>query len=412
MRVVGMNSGTSVDGINLALCEFLPGPQPATLSCSLLAQKEYPHEQKLQQQVLRLCRAKHAPLDELTELNFVLGEAFAAAFLRFIKDEGIAIEDIDVIASHGQTLYHLVEAGRTLSTLQIGEAAVIAQRTGITTVADFRVADMAAGGQGAPLVSFLDALLFADEQKNRALQNIGGIGNVTFLPAGQGSTGAYAFDTGPGNVLIDYGARYFTQGRAGFDQDGKLARSGQPDQRLIAEVLAHPYFQQTPPKTTGREVFGDAFAEAILNKAQQRQLSIEDTMATLTAITVESIARAYQNFGPARLDEVIVSGGGSYNPVLMEGLQAALPDSQVSSFDTLGLPASAKEAVTFALLGHEAFHGRSANLPQCTGASTHTILGKITPGKNYLHIMQKLAKSARPDPAHLTRLIFVGSEQE
>ncbi|GER86161.1 anhydro-N-acetylmuramic acid kinase [Dictyobacter vulcani] len=412
MRVVGMNSGTSVDGINLALCEFLPGPQLATLSCRLLAQKEYPHEQQLQQQVLRLCRAKHAPLDELTELNFILGEAFAAAFLRFIKDEEIAIEDIDVIASHGQTLYHLVEAGRTLSTLQIGEAAVIAQRTGITTVADFRVADMAAGGQGAPLVSFLDALLFADEQKNRALQNIGGIGNVTFLPAGQGSIGAYAFDTGPGNVLIDYGARYFTQGKAGFDQDGKLARSGQPDQRLIAEVLVHPYFQQAPPKTTGRELFGDAFAEAILNKAQQRQLSIEDTMATLTAITVKSIARAYQNFGPARLDEVIVSGGGSYNPVLMEGLQAALPDSQVSSFDRLGLPASAKEAVTFALLGHEAVHGRSANLPQCTGASTHTILGKITPGKNYLHVLQKLAKSARPDPAHLTRLIFVGSEQE
>ncbi|GCE24875.1 anhydro-N-acetylmuramic acid kinase [Dictyobacter alpinus] len=412
MRVVGMNSGTSVDGINLALCEFSPGPQANTLSCRLLAQKEYAHEPALRQQVLRLCREKHAPLDELTELNFVLGEAFAAAFLHFMRDEGLTSRDVDLIASHGQTIYHLVEAGRTLSTLQIGEAAVIAHRTGITTVADFRVADMAAGGQGAPLVSFLDALLFADDEKTRALQNIGGIGNVTFLPARQGSTGAYAFDTGPGNVLIDYGARYFTQGQAGFDEDGKLARNGQPNQRLVDEILAHPYFKQTPPKTTGRELFGDAFAEAILTTAQQRQLSMEDTMATLTTVTAESIAHAYHNFGPAQIDEVIVSGGGSYNPVLMAGLQAALPDTQVRSFDTVGLPASAKEAVTFALLGHETLYGRSANLPQCTGASAHTILGKITPGANYLRVMQQLFKSEQAEPAaaeqpYLNKLTFV-----
>lgn len=413
MYVIGMNSGTSVDGINLALCEFLPGPQPRTLSFRLLAQREYPHAASLRQQVLNLCHAKQSALDELTELNFQLGEAFAAACLAFLAEEGLQREKIDLIASHGQTLYHLVEAGRTLSTLQIGEPAVIAQRTGITTVADFRVADMAAGGQGAPLVSFFDALIFAGDMKTLALQNIGGIGNVTILPAGQGLADASAFDTGPGNVWIDYGARYFSQGRETFDRDGQMARSGQVDQVLVAEVLAHPYFQQAPPKTTGRELFGDAFAHDLIDQARQRQLTPADTMATLTAITAESIALAYRRFGPAQIDEVIVSGGGSYNPVLMAQIQTLLPTSQVKTLESYGLTASVKEAVTFALLGHETIYGRAANLPQCTGARTTTILGKIIPGSNYAAILRRLAAddqaihSQTGQPPQLTRLYFL-----
>ncbi|GLV56580.1 anhydro-N-acetylmuramic acid kinase [Dictyobacter sp. S3.2.2.5] len=413
MYVIGMNSGTSVDGINLALCEFLAGPQPRTLSFRLLAQREYPHEAALRQQVLDLCHSKRGALDELTELNFRLGEAFANACLAFLAEEGLQRQQVDLIASHGQTLYHQVEAGHVLSTWQMGEPAVIAQRTGITTVADFRVTDMAAGGQGAPLVSFFDALLFADDAKTLALQNIGGIGNVTLLPAGKGLAGASAFDTGPGNVWIDYGARYFSQGRETFDRDGQMARSGQVDQSLVSEVLTHPYFQQPPPKTTGRELFGDAFAHDLINQAAQRQLTDADTMATLTAITAESIALAYRRFGPPHIDEVIVSGGGSYNPVLMARIQTLLPASQVKTLEGYGLTASVKEAVTFALLGHETIYGRAANLPQCTGAHARAILGKIIPGPNYTALLGRLAKdyqeqpSQADQPTQLTRLYFL-----
>ena len=392
MRVLGINSGTSVDGIDLALCEFAPAPgQPGALTLRLLAYREMPYAEDLHERVLRLCREKICGLDDLTELNFVLGKALASAASSFLRAEAIDPASVDLIASHGQTIYHLVEPGRVRSTLQMGEAAIIAQQTGITTVADFRVADIAAGGQGAPLTSFLDALLFGSESVTRALQNIGGVGNVTFLPASAGLDGAYAFDTGPGNALIDYGARYFSRGVMHYDRDGALARTGRVHTGLLEEALAHPYFRQPPPKTTGREFFGDTFAADLVAKAESLSLTPEETMATLTALTAESIARAYRQFGPSDLDEVLVSGGGSFNPVLMEYLQKALPASRVARFDTHDLAANSKEAVLFALLGHEAIHGRPANLPRCTGAASRTILGKIVPGANYQRLLQTIA---------------------
>lgn len=389
MRVIGVNSGTSVDSIDVALCEILPDRQaePGTLTLCLLAQAEQPYPAALRTRVLELCHTNMCRLDDLTELNVLLGEAFAAAILAFLQNTGMNGQEVDVIGSHGQTIYHLVEPGRTRSTLQIGEPAVIARRTGTTVVANFRVADIAAGGQGAPLIAYLDALLFSSTERSRALQNIGGIGNVTFLPAGSGPNGAYAFDTGPGNVLIDYGARYFTD--AAFDRDGALASAGQVDEALLAEVLAHTYFQQPPPKTTGRELFGDVFAAHLIARGVARGLAPEDIMATLTAITAESIATAYRTFGPAQLDDVIVSGGGAYNPVLMARLQAALPAVHVQSFDEIGLPASAKEAVLFALLAYESVHDRPANLPQATGATAPALLGYIVPGKNYRELCQQ-----------------------
>ncbi|MBE3561618.1 MAG: anhydro-N-acetylmuramic acid kinase, partial [Ktedonobacteraceae bacterium] len=321
-----------------------------------------------------------------------------------LEDEGRAPASIDLVASHGQTIFHLVEPGRILSTLQIGEPAVIAHRTGCTVVADFRVADMAAGGQGAPLTSFLDALLFSDETRTRALQNIGGIGNVTFLPAGAGPDGAYAFDTGPGNVLIDYGARYFSQGALSYDRDSTLARAGRVDEALLAEALALPYFKREPPKTTGRELFGDAFAADLIAQGQERGLPPHDIMATLTALTVESIAAAYRAFGPPHIDEVFVSGGGSFNPLLMQRLQAALPGTAVLRLETIGLPANAKEAVTFALLGHEAIHGRPASLPRCTGAAQPAVLGKITPGANYRALLRQASNELSRQQRQIRRL--------
>lgn len=389
MHVLGLNSGTSVDGIDLALCEFLP-VAPGEFSLRLLAYAEASFPAPLRQQVLDILRTPQAQLADLTELNFLLGAAFAEAVETFCRQQQISHAEIDLVASHGQTLYHLVEPGRMLSTWQTGEAAVIAQRLGISVVADMRVADVAAGGQGAPLASFLDALLFCHPQQTRALQNIGGIGNVTFLPAGQGPGGAYAFDTGPGNVLIDAAVRHYTHGAQHFDRDGALARRGIVDEEIVRQVLALPYFHQSPPKTTGRELFGDAFAARLITQATGAGLSPEDTIATLTAITTRSIIHAYQTYGPARLDEVLVGGGGGYNPVLMQGLQAGLPTTRVRLFEETGLPAGAKEGILFALLGHECLYGRANNLPGSTGASAPAILGKIIPGRNYRQLLRRV----------------------
>jgi anhydro-N-acetylmuramic acid kinase len=399
--IIGLISGTSVDAIDAALCEIMPAPQESgTLTLRLLAQQEVPFPTDLRRQVLQICHDKHCHLADLTEMNFRLGSAFTVAALSVAEQAHIPLHTIDLVASHGQTIYHLVDPGRVPSTLQLGEPSIIAYQTGITTVADFRVADMAAGGQGAPLVSFLDVLLFNNEELTRALQNIGGIGNVTMLPAGSGSKGAYAFDTGPGNVLIDYGASYFSQGTLTYDHEGSLARAGTIDPTLLYEVLNHPYFKQPPPKTTGRELFGDAFARELIERAALRHLSPEDTMATLTAITAESIITAYRDFGPAQIDEMIVSGGGSRNPVLMEHLRAGLPTTQIRLFDDIGLPANIKEAAAFAVLGHEAIHGRPGNIPSCTGATSQTILGKIAPGTNYRALLQKITNSATEIPVH------------
>lgn len=388
MRIIGMNSGTSVDGIDIALCEFAPVDEK-TLTMRLLAYQELPYEEDLRKRILNICREQVCHLAELTEINFAIGAAFGKAVVSFLEAEHIDPTSIDLIASHGQTFYHLVEPGHTLSTLQLGEPAVIANRTGITVAADFRVADMAAGGQGAPLASLLDALMFGNTTKTRALQNIGGIGNVTFLPAGDNPESAYAFDTGPGNVLIDYAVRYFSQGTTTFDHDGAIARKGQIDNTLLVEALSHPYFMRHPPKTTGRELFGDAFANTLIVEGTRRRLAPEDIIATLTAITVESIATAYRAFGPEKIDEMLVSGGGSRNSFLMERLQAALPETNVMPLEASGLPAEAKEAVTFALLGHETLHGRPANLPRCTGAAQAVVLGKIIPGANYRQLLQQ-----------------------
>ncbi|MGZ3598978.1 MAG: anhydro-N-acetylmuramic acid kinase [Ktedonobacterales bacterium] len=396
MRVVGVLSGTSVDAIDTAICEFEPESvdTPGVLRLRLRAFQEHPYPPALRERLLALFTEQHATLEALTEINFLLGAAFAEAVLRTCADSGYTTDEIDLIASHGQTIYHLVAPDHMPSTLQFGEPSIIAQRTGATVVADFRVADMAAGGQGAPLVSLLDALLFTSPHQTRALQNIGGIGNVTFLPAARGIEGATAFDTGPGNVLIDYGARWFSHGKLAYDRDGHMAGAGRPDGALVAETLAHPYFHQPPPKTTGRELFGDAFAADLIQRALAKGLTAQAVMATVTAITAQSIAAAYRDFGPPTLDAVIVSGGGARNPVLLEGLRRALPGTPVNLYDTFGLPAEAKEAVLFALLGYETIHGRPGNLPGCTGARMPVTLGKIIPATNTGMLYARLMRAA------------------
>ncbi len=409
MRVIGMMSGTSVDAIDVAVCELARDPQAHAdgLLLRLVAYREQPFPSRLQRRVLNLLREQSTPLADLTELNFLLGDAFADAVLETLCTEGIGADEVDLVASHGQTIYHLMEPSRRPSTLQLGEAAVIARKVGVTTVADFRVADVAAGGEGAPLASFLDVLLSSSPDRTRALQNIGGIANVTFIPAGSGVDRAYAFDIGPGNALIDYGARHFSGGRAHFDRDGAMARAGYADTELLESVLRHPYFSRRPPKTTGRELFGDEFAAELIARAASRNLSPEDTMATLTALTAETIAAAYRDFGPPRVDELVVSGGGAHNPALLDRLRAALPDACIRLYDDFGLPGEAKEAVLFALLGYEALHGRPANLPSCTGAAAPAILGKVTPGANYRPLMERIATDTRGNASAATQTLRV-----
>lgn len=407
MRVLGLMSGTSVDGIDAALCEFAPDPAGGTgaLAFRLRHFQEMPLPAPIRQRVLALCRPETSRIDDLTEMSFVLGDLFAEAVLRACAAVGLAPADLDLIASHGQTVYHLVEPGRRVATLQIGQPAVIAAHTGVTTIADLRVADVAAGGQGAPLVSFFDALFFRHPTRHRALQNIGGIGNVTFV-APDGT--ATAFDTGPGNSLIDYAVRRYSGGALPYDQDGQMARAGQVQAALLAELLAEPYYQMAPPKTTGRELFGDAYGAGVVDRAEALGAGPADVVATLTALTARSIADAYARFGPAAgIDEVIVAGGGARNPVLLDMLRAALPGAPIALHDAYGLPAKAKEATVFALLGYAGLHGCPATVPSCTGATRPAVPGAITPGANYRRLLARVAATPTEElcPIQSLRLI-------
>lgn len=397
MRVAGLISGTSVDAIDVAVCEFAPvwEGDREVVELTLHVFREEPMPADVRDRVLTVLAEQTTELDDLTELNFILGAAFADALLTVLDAEGWHCDDIDLVASHGQTIYHLTESGRVPSTLQMGEPAIIAERTGRTVIADFRVGDMAAGGLGAPLVPYFDALFFGGQGVARALQNIGGIGNVAFVPAIPDRDEVYAFDTGPGNVLIDYGARHFSHNARQLDLDGAMAREGQVQAKLLEEVLAHPYFTAPPPKATGRELFGDAFAADVIDRALALRISPEDTMATLTAITAESIARAYHAFGPADLGDMVVAGGGAKNSFLMDEIRRRLPKLNILLHDAFGVPGGAKEAVAFALMGYDALHGRATNLPRCTGARHAVSLGKIVPGENFRELMGRVSSGGQ-----------------
>jgi anhydro-N-acetylmuramic acid kinase len=288
--------------------------------------------------------------------------------------------------------------------LQIAQPAVIAARTGVTTSGDLRAADMAVGGQGAPLVSFFDALFFQHPTRRRALQNIGGIANVTFITP---TAPPVAFDTGPGNSLINAAVRHYSGGAQTFDQDGALARSGPVDEPLLAELLADPYYALPPPKSTGRELFGDQYAARVLEQGAARGLTPASVVATLTALTARSIADAYARFGPpGGVDEVVAHGGGARNGALMAMLAAALPSGvPVRHHDDFGVPAKAKEAVAFALLAYEGLHGRPGALPSCTGADRPAVLGSIAPGDNYRPLLRRVAAGLEGAPWQQSRTL-------
>jgi anhydro-N-acetylmuramic acid kinase len=376
MIVVGLISGTSADGIEAAVVQIEGAPP--VLSWKLLKHLHVTHAEKLRNEILACVRPEHGTVDRLCALNFHIGEAFADAALQAIQAAGLLPSQVDLIGSHGQSLWHIA-TGPDASTLQLGEPAVIAERTGITTIANFRTRDMAAGGQGAPLVPLLDILLLSHPTLTRAAQNIGGIGNVTYLPpAGTGQP--FAFDTGPGNMLIDYAASRATEGKWTYDRDGALASQGRVDEALLAELMQEPFLREKPPKTTGRELFGVQYGARVWEQAKARGLPDADIVATLTAFTAASIARAYADFLPTPVSEVIVSGGGALNPVLFEMLRERLAPARLLRSDDLGLGAEAKEAIAFAVLAYETWFGRPGNVPAATGARHPVVLGSITPG--------------------------------
>lgn len=380
---MGLMSGTSVDGIDAVVADISGTGQRLQVKLVAHHQRSFPKE--LRECVLRACL--HGTVAELCELNFVLGELFADAALAVIQRARLKPRNIAVIGSHGQTLHHLPRA-KTPSTLQLGEPSIIAERTGVTVVADFRVRDMAAGGEGAPLVPYVDWALQTDAKRPRILQNIGGIGNLTFLPARARIKDVVAFDTGPGNMVIDAVVTKLSDGRLSYDKDGRWANKGEICQPLLNALMRHPFLRKTPPKTTGREEFGEPFVAQVLKSAKSLRLSKEDIVATATAFTAESIASAYRRFvyprmktGDRKKLQIILGGGGAKNPTLRRMLAERVSPATVLTQDEVGGSNAGKEALAFAVLAYETMQGRPSNVPSATGARRAVVLGKIIPGR-------------------------------
>ena len=371
--LVGLMSGTSLDGITAAVVRFSPGDENG-VNAELLAftGRDYTAAQRD-----RLVRAlSGASPSEYTRLNFDLGGWLAEAAISAIAEAGIPREDIAAIASHGQSIWH--EPGH--STWQTGESAVIAERTGIDVVADFRVRDMAAGGQGAPLVPIADGMLFADSRAWRGLQNLGGIGNVSVVPPGGDLRSLRAFDTGPGCGVIDKVVRTLRPELA-YDVDGRLAARGKAVSSVVDKLLAQEYFRTPPPKSTGPELFSQAYTDELIAacRAERPSCPDEDVVATAVSLTARSIADSYERFMPEPVEEVFLSGGGAKNPALVRAITEAVAPKTVRDFDSTFFDGEAKEAVAFALLGYLHLAGRPGNVPTATGAAGPRILGKLTP---------------------------------
>lgn len=377
MLVAGVLSGTSVDAIDVALVEIRGKALGQTVR--IVGFHEFAFPAGVRAEVFGVSN-RATTTARLSQVNFLLGQLFGEAVLEACNRSGVNPEEVDLVGSHGQTVYHQADfselCGRNVaSTLQIGEPACIAYIVGAPVVADFRTGDLAAGGQGAPLVPYVDFLLFRHEARNRVVLNLGGIANLTAIPAAATPGDVFAFDTGPGNMVSDLLVESLSGGAERFDRDGRRALKGSADEALVAELLGDPYFAEQPPKSTGRERFGPEFAASLLG----RGLSPEAAVATAVRLTVRSILLGVERFVRSRMavHEVIVSGGGWRNPAISRPLREGLAEARVRSSAALGVPEDAKEAVAFAVLAYEAYHGRPANLPSATGASKPVVLGKI-----------------------------------
>ena len=383
MLVLGLMSGTSADGIDIALANI--SGAPPRVKARLVNHTAVKFPAQVRAEILRVAEQRAITARELSQLNFRLGQLFAEAAKAACERFGVRMASVDLIGSHGQTIFHQGSAvpylgGRVASTLQIGEAAVIAAQTGVTAVADFRPADMAAGGQGAPLVPYADYLLYSDGKLGRASLNLGGIANVTVIPAGAARERVFALDTGPANMLIDALVAHFTRGRKKFDAGAKMALAGRAIPALLDELMRDPYLKKAPPKSTGREYYGGAYVKRVLALGRRFRAKPNDLIRSVTIFTALSVVDALNRFvtPKTKLDQLIVSGGGTRNPLIMAQLAAALAGVEVLPSSRLGVPEEAKEAFAFALLAYETFHQRAGNVSPATGASGPVILGKVS----------------------------------
>ena len=355
MRIAGVMSGTSLDGIDVAIVE-VGGAGVKTIGFATT-----PYSESVRAALLGL-----KTLEELSAWNFRLGELYAAAITRAIRRFG----EVQLIGCHGQTVYH--EGGR--HTLQIGEAAVIAERTGVPVVSNFRARDIAAGGQGAPLVPYVDYKLFRHPKRTRIALNIGGIANITVIPAAARPERVTAFDTGPGNMVIDALVGEYSGGKLKYDRGGRIAASGKVDRRLLTGMLRDEYYRRRPPKSTGREQYGEEFVERL----KRSRVPARDLIATATVLTAATIACGVRQAGVDSTADLIVSGGGAHNPQILAHLAAFLPEVAISTSTDHGVDADAKEAIAFAVLAYETWRQRPSNLPSATGARRGVVLGNIT----------------------------------
>ncbi len=385
MKIIGLMSGTSVDGIDAALTEVTG--EGYAIKATLIRGITYPYPDEVRSQTLAICANNPVTLMDLAALD----DAIAHHFIRAVRALNADSTDVDLIGSHGQTLYHRPPVANQLGyTQQLGRGDLIAQATGITTVSNFRAADIALGGQGAPLVPMTDACLLSQPAHAVAVQNIGGIGNVTYLPAWDTTAAAAepksalvapnnirGWDTGPGNALIDWTVAQLSNGEQSYDKNGEWAAQGKPDLSLIGQWLQHSFFHAPPPKSTGRELFGAAYAEDCLRTAKSQGLTSEDLLATLTDFTAATIELSYRQFLTALPKEILIGGGGSRNQYLMNCLQQRLPECRVQPTDTKHIDADYKEAIAFAVLAYWRWHGIPGNLPSVTGAARPCLLGEI-----------------------------------
>lgn len=380
-------SGTSADGIDAALVEITEEASHPQVALLHFEHRSYPPG--VRDRILRLPAHPEA-LREVCHLNVLLGELFAQAALDLLKAAGLSPAEAALIGSHGQTICHLptpVAEGdlQIRSTLQIGEPSVIAERTGLLTVADFRPRDMAAGGEGAPLTPYPHYLLFRHPDRCRAVVNIGGISNLTLLSPGASVTDISAFDAGPGNVLIDGVVRRLSGGSLEYDEDGAWAACGKVNQTLLQQLLGHPFFQRPPPRSAGQEEFGPRMVDEILSQADRKGIPSADLVATVSALTVEAIGRSLDAYIFPRhaVDEIVLCGGGVRNRWLSNAMEARLKPRPVLTTGDLGFPTQAVEATAFAVLAYLTFTGHAGNLPSATGARQEVPLGKIIPGTGY-----------------------------
>ena len=384
MLVLGIMSGTSADGIDVALARI--SGAPPRLNAKLLAHTSSKFPAPVRKQILRVAEQHPITAGELSQLNFRLGEVYADAVLAACKRFRVSPRKIALIGSHGQTIFHEGKRapylGRpTASTLQIGEPSVIAARTGITTVGDFRPADMALGGQGAPLVPYADYLLYRHEKYSRVSLNLGGIANITVIPAEAKPHQVFAFDTGPANMLIDALVAHFTRGRQRYDKGGRMALKGRDIVPLGSLLLKEPYLYEPPPKSTGREYFGRDYVQKLIVLGRKYRAKPNDLIRAATWFTLVSVRLALELFvlPKTKVHQLIVSGGGTKNPVLYNMLRDFYEHNgiRVMKSSEFGIPTEAKEAFAFALMAYETFHQRPSNLPSATGARGPAVLGKI-----------------------------------